>query len=123
MTEYELGALYNAIRQYVKACLQQKELRDRPENYDGSTRQAIEAQAVAEIYAFAGILTGYRYKLVDGLKAGVCQDCYIVHQEYLQDFLNGLYNMHTNKWHGDLTDVPGHAVIPITFSQEVKDVY
>ena len=118
MTEYELEALHGAIRQYVRACLQQKALRDRPENYDGSTRQAIEAQAVAEIYAFAGILTGYGYKLVDGLKAGICQDCYIVHQEYLQDFLNGLYNMHTNKWHGDLVNVPEHAVIAIIFKEE-----
>jgi len=120
MTEYELETLYAAISQYVRACLQQKALRDRPEQYKGHARQAIETKAVGEIYAFAGILTGYGYKLIDGPVQGICQDCYLVKNECVQDFLNGLYNMQTSKWHGDLTGVPEHAVIPIIFRQEIE---
>jgi hypothetical protein len=120
MTEYELEAVYVAIRQYVKAGLQHKALRDRPEDYDGHTRQVIEAEAVAQIYAFTGIITGYGYKLIDGPVGGICQDCYLVKDEHVQDFKNGLYNMRSECWHGDLVNVPKHAVIPIRFKQEIE---
>ena len=120
MTEYEVQTIKDAIKRYVNAAMQHKALRDRPERYDGITRLAIEAKAVADIYAFAEIVTKYRYRQVDGLRSGVCEDCYIVHEDYVQHFKNGLYNHHTNQWHGDLVNIPEHAVIPIIFSQEIE---
>jgi hypothetical protein len=113
MTEYELETLYAAIREYVKARLQQKALRDRPKDYDGATRQIIESLAVAQILAFGSTISGYGYVLIDSPTQGIYQDCHLVHRKYVEDFKNGLYNRRTGQWHGDLTDVPEHAVIPV----------
>lgn len=118
MTEYELEALDAAISQYVKARLQQKALRDRPEKYDGYTRQIIETHAVAQILSFGSTISSYGYELIDSRMRGICQDCHLVQKEYVQDFRNGLYNQRTSQWHADLIDMPHNAVIPIKFTQE-----
>lgn len=118
MTEYELEALHSAITQYVRARLQQKALQDRPKDYDGRTRQIIETHAVDQILAFGSTISGYGYELIDSPVSGICQDCHLVKNKYVQDFRNGLYNQRTGQWHSDMIDVPRHAVIPIRFKEE-----